>query len=437
MISTTPQKSSGALTRISTRKRFLFFALLVTMSLLPFHRRISSFILEHGILRNESPTVGLVEDMINASSDPLETILAAWNSGKIAQREAAMLAAKKMALRPKKEVPVELQSLIEEAAFDPDMDVRENAFVVFREHRNAHLAEWAAAQASDCDPEVRLLGAENLRWVDAITGVPIAVRLLDDSDPRVVARGLNLLEKWTHQSFGVKLSEIAPAVTDEKSGLIEFHPGSEEKCKAGATLAKAWWSQHQMEYASAVPVQSYKANSLPKCEEFTASTIDGRHVKLSDARGNTALLYFWSTPEGGCLNELEDLLALKAKFGNALKIYAVCLDNVSDDGGIAGEDDDTIHRRNIDPHQPPPPSIGVLRERLVQQVKDKSLSYPVILDEGFSIGGKFNASTVPTTVIIDAEGYVRRRFTGRRRLPILEAMVAETSQSTPQTTSLK
>ncbi|HTR41600.1 MAG TPA: redoxin domain-containing protein, partial [Pseudomonadales bacterium] len=386
MISTTPQKSSGVLTRISTRKRFLFFALLVTMSLLPFHRRISSFILEHSILKNESPTVGLVEDMINASSDPRATILAAWDSGKIAQREAAMLAAKKMALRSKKEVPVELKSLIEEGAFDPDMDVRENAFVVLREHRNAHLAEWAAAQASDCDPEVRLLGAENLRWVDAITGVPIAVRLLDDSDPRVVARGLNLLEKWTHQSFGVKLSEIAPTVTDEKSGLIEFHPGSEERCKAGATLAKAWWSQHQMEYGSAVPAQSYKykAHSLPKREEFTASTIDGRQVKLSDARGNTALLYFWATPEGGCLNELEDLLALKAKFGNALTIYAVCLDNIEDDGGIAGEDDDTIHRRNIDPHEPPPPSIGVLRERLVQLVKEKNLSCPVILDEDFS-----------------------------------------------------
>ncbi len=438
MISTVPQKSSGVPPKISTRMRFLLFALLAALSLLAFRRQIAGSVLKHGMLRNDSPTVGSVEDMIGTSSNPYEAVIEAWNSGKIAHREGAMLAARKFALSPKNDVPVQIQSLIEEAAFDPDLDVRENALVVLRQQRHLHLAQWAAAQVSDCDPEIRLLGAETLRWIDSKTGVPIAVRLLDDSDPRVVVRGLTLLGKWTHQSFGVKLTEVAAGVTDEKTGLVEFRPGSEEKCKAGVTLAKTWWAEHRMEYDSMAPAQSYNANSLPRREEFTASTIDGRQAKLSDARGTTALLYFWSTPEGGCLNELEDLMTLKAKFGNALTIFAVCLDNVPDsDGGVAGEDDEAIHQRKLDPHAPPPPSVGALRERLAQMVRDKSLSFPVILDENFSIGGMFNATTVPTTVIVDAEGHVRRRFTGRRRLPILEAMVAETSLSVPQTTPLK
>ncbi|HWC59996.1 MAG TPA: redoxin domain-containing protein, partial [Verrucomicrobiae bacterium] len=346
--------------------------MLAALSLLPFHRQISSFVLERGLLRNESPTVGTVEEMMDSSTNSGAVILTAWNSGKIVHREAAMLAARKIVLNPRKYVPVQLQSLVEEGAFDPDMYVRELALAVLRQQRHSHLAQWAAAQASDCDPEIRLLGAETLHWVDAKTGVPIAVRLLDDSDPRVVVRGLNLLEKWTHQSFGVKLTEVAAGVADEETGLIEFHPGSEEKCKAGATLAKTWWAEHQMEYDSIVPTQSYKAKSLPRREEFTASTIDGRQVKLSDARGSTALLYFWSTPEGGCLDELEDLMALKAKFGNALKIFAICLDNVPDnDGGVAGESDEAIHNRKFDPHAPPSPSAGALRERLAQLVKDK------------------------------------------------------------------
>jgi hypothetical protein len=35
-------------------------------------------------------------------------------------------------------------------------------------------------------------------------------------------------------------------------------------------------------------------------------------------------------------------------------------------------------------------------------------------------------------VIIDAEGYVRRRFVGARRLPVFEAMIAEASIPLPK-----
>jgi hypothetical protein len=44
------------------------------------------------------------------------------------------------------------------------------------------------------------------------------------------------------------------------------------------------------------------------------------------------------------------------------------------------------------------------------------------------VGGRFNGGELPTTVLVDPQGNVRRRFVGARALPVFEAMLAEITQ---------
>ena len=423
--------------RIRVRTVFLFLALLATLATVPFHARIRSFILERGLLANNSPDPEMVEEMIDASSDPQAAIRAAWNTGRIIHREIAIDAVKKIVFGSHRfpaelRLPAELLPLVEAAAFDPDLDVREEALDTLRQCQQPGLATLAAAQLRDCDPEVRLLGVQYLRWISADTSVPSAVRLLDDPDPRVVVSALIELQRRSGQNFGVKLTEIAAGVDDEKTGFKELHPGSELKSKAGAERARVWWGQYQAEYTP--PPASFSnspvaAIQFPPGAEFDATALNGRKVRLSDYRGKAVVLFFWTTSNGGCLNELDDLMALKRKYADGLAIIGVSLDNVKDDDGGIGDDDDLLiaHRQG----KCSLPTASEIREKVASAIKDRGVDYPIILDdEHFCISGMYNASAVPTTVMIDNNGLVRRRFYGRRSLPVLEAMLDEFRQPT-------
>ncbi|HTX20406.1 MAG TPA: HEAT repeat domain-containing protein [Candidatus Aquilonibacter sp.] len=409
----------------------LLLALLGVFGMVPFRGQVRSLVLERGLLGNDSPDPMLVADTINASPNVPAAILAFWNTGRIIHREISIQAMRNI-VSSSHHIPSELKPLVEAAAIDPDFDVREEALSVLRQCQDPALATMVAIQLRDCDPEVRLLGAQYLRWLGADTGVPMAIHLLDDTDPRVVVNGLIELERCGHQDFGVKLTDIAAAVDDEKTGFKELHPGSELKCRAAAEKAKAWWTLHQAEYGTPAANSSntpVAAISFPPGAEFEASALDGNKVSLSKLRGKTVLLYFWTTSQGGCLDELEDLMTLEKKYGNDLAIIGVSLDNVKDDDGGIGDDDDlTIAHRQGKCRLPSP---GEIREKVAGAVKVRRLDFPIILDdEHLFISGRYNASSVPTTVIIDQHGLIHRRFYGRRSLPVLEAMLDELRQST-------
>lgn len=413
--------------RIPLRTALFFGALLLTLAALPFHELIANRVFELGTLSNDSPPPELVEDMIDTSPHSHQAILSAWNSGKAAHRDVSIFELRKW-VSSNDCIPAEFQTLVQEAAFDPNLNVREIAFRVLRKCHDPNLGALAAAQLHDCDPEVRLLGAEYFRWISADVGVPTASLLLDDPDPRVVVTGLKLLERWTHQNFGVKLTEIAAGVYDEKTGLIEFRAGSQAKSKAGAERAKAWWTDHRAEFTSAAIMPTAPSPGTPPvpAADFETLTVDGHALRLSDFRGKTVLLYFWATPRPGCISELEDFMALQQKHGNQLAVIAVSVDTVvDDDGDLAGEDDDAgPHDRAY--HHPPP--LDQIRQNVARVVRDHGIAFPVIVDDHFAIGGKFDATEPPVTVVIDSLGFIRRQFTGRRRLPVLEAMVEEASQ---------
>jgi len=413
--------------RVRLRTALLGVALIATLAAWPFRGLISSRILERGTLANDSPPPELVEEMIDTSPHPHQALLSAWNSGKAAHRDVSIFEVRKWVSSADR-IPEEMESMVRAAAFDPNLNVREIAFRILRKCHDSALGALAEAQLSDCDPEVRLMGAEYFRWLNADVGIPAAIPLLDDSDPRVVVTGLKLLERWTHQKFGVKLTEIAAGVYDEKTGLKEFRSGSQTKSKAGAERAKAWWTEHRAEFTSAAITPFTPSSDIQPvlAADFESSTMDGRTLRLSDFRGKTVLLYFWATPRPGCVSELEDFMALQQKNSNQLAVIAVSVDTVvDDDGDLAGEDDDAGPHDHAHHHPPP---LNQIRQNVARVVMDHGIAFPVIVDDHFAIGGKFDATEPPVTVVIDSLGFIRRQFTGRRRLPVLEAMVEEANQ---------
>ena len=74
------------------------------------------------------------------------------------------------------------------------------------------------------------------------------------------------------------------------------------------------------------------------------------------------------------------------------------------------------------------PSLKEIRAQVSRTAKQLGINYTVLMDESNEVGGRFNGGELPTTVLVDPQGNVRRRFVGDRALPLFEAMLAEVLQ---------
>ncbi len=408
-------------------------AILTWLFRAPLQRQIR----ESATLANDAPTPEVVSDMIEQAADPRAALLTAWNSGKIVHREVAIRSFSRV--QPAEQpLSLELDSLLLSAALDPDMNVRESALGILRERNHPALAALAAEQLRDLDQQVRVLGLNQLKFVGPAIGVPTVIPLLDDPDPFIVTMSLKLLENWSGQKFGVKLSETG-SFENEKTGLKEYREGSHEKAKAGAERAKAWWAEHQSEFPSVrleVPAAAYSARQPVPAGDFQLRTLDGKKISLTDLRGKVVLVNFWTTWCSACVSEMPELIALQKKHGDNLVIIGVSLDYVPDShghiGGHAAVEEQKNGDAEQDDHEATVAALKRVRDKVARTVKARGINYPILLDEKNEVGGRFNGGELPTTVIVDAQGHVRRRFIGARSLPVFEAMIAEAAQDLPR-----
>ncbi len=396
----------------------------------PLRRLISA----EATLANDAPTQEVVEDMIEHATDPRAALLAAWNSGKIIHREVAIRSLSQIS-PAEQPLPPEFDSLLLSAALDPDMNVRESALGILQQRKHPALPALAAEQMKDFDQQVRLLGLDHLRSLRPTLGVPTVIPLLNDADPLIVTTSLKLLENWSGQKFGVKLSDTAP-VENQTTGLKEYREGSSEKAKAAAARAKAWWSGHQTEFPPVpleVPKEAYSARRAVPAADFQLRTLDGQKLRLSDLRGKVVLINFWTTWCPACLSEMPELLALQRQHKDNLVILGVSLDYVPDEhghiGGHPAVEEQGRGEGQDDEHERSAAALKKVREKVARTVKARGINYPILLDERNEVGGRYNGGELPTTVIVDAQGNVRRRFIGARSLPVFEAMITEASQN--------
>jgi peroxiredoxin/outer membrane lipoprotein-sorting protein len=104
------------------------------------------------------------------------------------------------------------------------------------------------------------------------------------------------------------------------------------------------------------------------------SGLDGRRYSFKEHRGNVAVLDFWATWCAPCVKEM----------GSLEKLY-----RLHKDKGLA--------------------VFGVNRETSELQtsfLKKKKFSYPMLLDSNGALTERFNASTLPTIVLIDRQGRI-------------------------------
>lgn len=393
-------------------------------------------------LANDAPNLEVVSDMIEQAADPRAALLAAWNSGKIVHREVAIGSLRRI-IPNDQPLPSEFESIVLAGALDPDMNVRETALGILRERSHPAALALAAEQLKDPDQQVRLLGLNHLKYAAPSVGIPFVAALLDDSDIAVLGLSVKLLENWSGEKFGVKLADTAQ-VENKATGLQEFQAEGVAKTKVAAEKAKAWWAEHEREFPPVtleVPNQAYAARAPVPAAEFQLRTLDDKRVRLSDYRGKVVLINFWTTWCSACVGEMPALVALQKKHNDKLVILGVSLDYVPDShghiGGHAAVEEQKHSEGDHDDHEATAAALKRVRDKVARTAKARNINYPVLLDEHNEVGGRYNGGELPTTVIVDAQGNVRRRFVGARNLAVFEAMIAEAGRSPPLAEAVK
>jgi thiol-disulfide isomerase/thioredoxin len=265
---------------------------------------------------------------------------------------------------------------------------------------------------------VRLLGLNYLRKTEPQLAVPILIPLLDDRDLRVVAEAEVALMRWSGEDYGVRARLALPSQEGIHSATVD--PANVETIRRGIDQRKEWWRRHQQEFPVSVmaPQLSAVEPGRPPVADFALENLEGHKVRLSDFRGKVVLLNFWATWCTACLAEIPDLVALQKMNDNHIVILGVALDGVPDEHGH-------IHREGGHGE-----SLGLkaVHSKIARTVKSRGINYPVLLDAGNSVGSQFNGGELPTTIVIDAEGRIRRRFIGERNLQVFQAMLAEAAK---------
>lgn len=111
-----------------------------------------------------------------------------------------------------------------------------------------------------------------------------------------------------------------------------------------------------------------------KAPDFTAQLIDGSSITLSDFKGKPVIINFWATWCGPCVKEMPAFERLQADFGDKIGIIAV----------NCGDDADTVK----------------------DFASENGYTFPIALDEDYKINMLYPTSSIPYTVVLDANGKI-------------------------------
>jgi thiol-disulfide isomerase/thioredoxin len=117
---------------------------------------------------------------------------------------------------------------------------------------------------------------------------------------------------------------------------------------------------------------------------YSAPMLDGKIFDVEKERGNVVLLNLWATWCGPCRAEMPELVKLHAKYvAKGFKVVGVSLDDTSAESAVR------------------------------DYVKAQKIDYPIALDPDGKLANLFQASVIPTTVLIDRKGKIVLRQIGQ------------------------
>jgi thiol-disulfide isomerase/thioredoxin len=115
--------------------------------------------------------------------------------------------------------------------------------------------------------------------------------------------------------------------------------------------------------------------------DLTLPALDGTTFSLAALDGKPAILNFWATWCAPCRAEMPMLQAAWERYNDSVAIVGVDIDE--------------------DP-------------ALVQAFVDElDITFPILLDEGAVIAGRYNVRGLPTTLFIDGDGIIRQIYPGQ------------------------
>ena len=140
--------------------------------------------------------------------------------------------------------------------------------------------------------------------------------------------------------------------------------------------------------------KSKRTDYAIKAPDFTLRTVQGELFKLSENRGKVIMLNFWGTWCGPCRREIPDFNKLHAKYQkDGLKIVGITITS-----GSAKNILDFMNDWDM--------------EYTVLTDIDNNETQKVTSDYGRAIGKPITG--IPTTLIIDQEGYIVKGYIGPR-----------------------
>jgi cytochrome c biogenesis protein CcmG/thiol:disulfide interchange protein DsbE len=143
-----------------------------------------------------------------------------------------------------------------------------------------------------------------------------------------------------------------------------------------------WWAGRQQVAEQAKPAMTAASQAL--APDFTLATPDGATVRLADLRGKVVLLNFWATWCPPCKAEMPDLDVLQRTYGESQGLVVLGINLQEGAGTVASF------------------------------VQERNLGFPVLLDtDGSVTSDLYQVRPLPTSFIIDRQGYIRDVWNGQ------------------------
>lgn len=427
------EKDRAVLPERKTRRSILFGGSAFILAAIVFWRPVQQRFLTYLLLRTEAPSEEVLSGAVQQAGNPSSLLMGLWMTQRIPQRQFVLSYLSRVSTS-KPDLFRSLEPLVLEAVEDPDITTRESAFAALMRVKHPQLRALAREQLSDADPAARLMGLQTLRGIADSNDVSIAMRLLDDPEPRVVVAAALVLRQATGQDFGIRTGHALPQFT-----CIETNPPPAPDLPAinrGVQRWHEWWSRHQTEFPipSASPVVHRRAARLATAN-FTLEDSAGKPVKLSQFRGKTVLLSFWSLGSPASLDDAPALTTLQQRNPDSLAVVGICVP-----AAPSCADEHEHGHDHANHHHDESTGGGAGREHMTCFVLDAAkrlkINYPMLVDTKGAIGLRFNIEDLPAYVLIDSDGMVRRRFVGFRTEQALTAMVVEALKSLPTKVNL-
>lgn len=228
------------------------------------------------------------------------------------------------------------------------------------------------------------------RWHDDPSGAPTLVTM------ELRLGGLVQLDKI----------KIPPDVEVKSGGEIEkFVAGHEAKRKAAPQRETIQPSPEMVETTGRPPAvittgEPYIFAEPPDREEapdFSLKALNDKTIKLSALKGKVVILNFWATWAPACMAEMAALEEFHRAYKENLVVLGLSVDSVDSDNTAA----------------------------VRAYIEKKNITYPILIAPreilyDYEIAIEKPIETIPTTIIIDKNGFIRGKRVGAQRKVVLE-----------------